>query len=357
MNAWIDIENPPQVQYLAPFVDELRRRGFAVDVTARDNSITAGLLRERGIEPRLVNGVTGTNKALKIGGVAARSAQLALHVARRRSRLAVATSRPAGLTAWMLRIPCFTFCDYEYVDMRIGRLAGVTVFHPDVIPTDTLVRRGLRREQLIPFAGLKESISFAGLDVEAVPPHVFPTLEGSDVVRVLFRPPGERTHYYVAESGELAIQLLRHLASRPDVCVVFSPRYPSQTRYLDEVEWAREPILLEEGVPFVSLLRAVDAVVSSGGTMTREAAYLGIPAFSIFRSQIGEVDRYLESIGRLTIVRSVSDFADVRLERGATKGALPSDPDLVSRLVATMLERSEALKDADAPPSTRFARS
>ena len=36
--------------------------------------------------------------------------------------------------------------------------------------------------------------------------------------------------------------------------------------------------------------------------MLREAAYLGVPAYSILRSAIGSVDRYLESIGRLRIL-------------------------------------------------------
>ena len=52
-----------------------------------------------------------------------------------------------------------------------------------------------------------------------------------------------------------------------------------------------------KAVPFVPLLKAVDLVICSGGTMLREAAYLGVPAYSIFKSRIGGVDRYLASIG------------------------------------------------------------
>jgi predicted glycosyltransferase len=36
-------------------------------------------------------------------------------------------------------------------------------------------------------------------------------------------------------------------------------------------------------------------VISGGGTMIREAAALNVPAYSIFGSQLGAIDRYLES--------------------------------------------------------------
>jgi predicted glycosyltransferase len=95
---------------------------------------------------------------------------------------------------------------------------------------------------------------------------------------------------------------------------VFSPRERRQEEYLDGVpHWQQEPIVLREPVPFIALLKSVDAVVSAGGTMMREAAYLGVPAYSIFRGSIGAVDRYLASIERLSLLSSPSDFPRLRL--------------------------------------------
>ena len=56
-------------------------------------------------------------------------------------------------------------------------------------------------------------------------------------------------------------------------------------------------------MPFVALLKSVDAVVCAGGTMLREAAYLGIPAYSIFQSRMGGVDLRLEQLGRAVLLR------------------------------------------------------
>jgi predicted glycosyltransferase len=64
----------------------------------------------------------------------------------------------------------------------------------------------------------------------------------------------------------------------------------------------------------------VDAVVSAGGTMLREAAYLGVPAYSIFRSRVGAVDRQLAAAGRLCMLRSPADFPRVELSaRGSLR--------------------------------------
>jgi uncharacterized protein len=51
-----------------------------------------------------------------------------------------------------------------------------------------------------------------------------------------------------------------------------------------------------------------DLVVSGGGTMNREAAALGVPAYSILGGKVGAVDRALERAGQLTIVQSPKDF-------------------------------------------------
>ena len=50
VRVWIDVENPPQVQYLYPFVEAFRNRGAEVLLTARDYGNALELLRMRGGE-------------------------------------------------------------------------------------------------------------------------------------------------------------------------------------------------------------------------------------------------------------------------------------------------------------------
>ena len=44
---WIDVDNPPQVQYLLPFADAFRERGAGVVVTARAYGNAVELLEQR----------------------------------------------------------------------------------------------------------------------------------------------------------------------------------------------------------------------------------------------------------------------------------------------------------------------
>ena len=92
-------------------------------------------------------------------------------------------------------------------------------------------------------------------------------------------------------------------------------------------------------MPFVSLLTSVDLVVSSGGTMAREAAYLGLPAYSIFQGKTGAVDRHLASLGRLRFVSSPSEFPAIRLERRQREGPLATNPRLAEDIADTVLAR------------------
>ncbi|MEJ7567617.1 MAG: DUF354 domain-containing protein [Gaiellaceae bacterium] len=317
MKAWIDIDNPPQVQYLVPFKAAFEAAGHDVVITARDRGITLELLEQRGI--RVIAGKTysGAWSAQKALGVMKRAYDLrALFARGDRPDLVVTASRGAVIAARHLGIPAFTFCDYEHVDLRVARAMRASVIFPDAINPSIFIRKGFHPARLIPFHGLKEVLSFSEVDLPNVRAFAFPGMERDErVIRILFRPPAEEAHYFARESMELALSLLGWFARRDGVRVVFAPRYERQSAYLDRFQWINQPFVLQEAVPFVSLLKAVDAVVSSGGTMLREAAYLGIPAYSILRSEIGSIDRMLQAHGRLRILTSVADFETAAFEK------------------------------------------
>jgi uncharacterized protein len=316
VRVWIDIDNPPQVRCMLPLAHRFEEAGHDVLLTARAYGDTFAILRSEGARFEQVGSSFGKGMARKLYGLAKRTWQLIAVLERQSARpdLVVSGSRSATLAARKLGISSFVIIDYEYVNLFVFRLGGSHVVHPSIIDGEVFQREGIRPERLMPFDGLKEDIAFADVDLLAVRPHEFGNGDGS-TPRVLFRPPAEESHYYRSEAREFAIKLLRFLAAG-GARVVFSPRYSRQVGYLDEVpSWQEEPIILREPVPFVALLKGVDAVVSAGGTMLREAAYLGVPAYSIFRGNTGAVDRYLSSIHRLSILESPADFSQIKLRR------------------------------------------
>jgi uncharacterized protein len=126
--------------------------------------------------------------------------------------------------------------------------------------------------------------------------------------------------------------------------VIFSPRNAMQVRYLEQVpSWSRSPIVLHEPAHFVSLLKSVDVVVSAGGTMLREAAFLGIPAYSIFRGRLGAVDRHLVSIGRLSVLSSEGDFAAMSIRPRKGLSPLREGRDALEDVVEMVLAQTDQI--------------
>jgi predicted glycosyltransferase len=336
MKVWIDIENPPQVQYLLPFREAFQAVGVDTVITARDYGSTVEMLEGLGIEAEVFGGLVGRGKLRKVAAGGLRAFELERFLVRAgKPDVVLAASRPAAMAAWRLGIPSYQIADYEHADVRIARFTDSTILHPEVIDPAVFVRQGVRTDRLIAFKGLKEDLTFAGVDIDAIAPYDIGIVP-EHAVRVLFRPPSETSHYYQRASTTMARATLERLA-QAGAFVVFSPRDPKQVALLEGLPWRHRPITLTRPVPFVSLLKSVDVVVCSGGTMLREAAYLGIPAYSIFRSEIGAVDRWLEHIGRAKLIATSKDLSSIELTPRGPLDRLDSNPQLLEEIIAIVI--------------------
>ena len=343
MTVWIDIDNPPQVRCMLPLARRFEARGHDVLLTAREYGDTFAMLQDEGVAFERIGSSFGKGAGRKVYGLLKRTRQLVAFLQRQQARpsLVLTGSRAACLAARRLGIPSFVIIDYEYVNLSFYRLAGSYIAYPNVIEGGVLERQRIPRERLLPFDGLKEDIAFADIDLLAVAPYTFGGNDGS-APRVLFRPPAEDSHYYRSESREFALEVLRFLAAE-GAQVVFSPRYPRQLAYLEEIPaWQAEPIALREPIPFVELLKGVDAVVSAGGTMLREAAYLGLPAYSIFRGRIGAVDRHLASTGRLYLLQTPADFSHIEVSPRRSISPLRNKPTAAEDVIRMILASEAA---------------
>jgi uncharacterized protein len=337
ITVWIDIENPPQVQYLLPFRQAFEAVGLKTVITARDYGSTVSMLERAGVEANVFGARVGRGKARKAFASGRRAHELWRFFARTgRPDALLSASRAAALVAWGLGLPSWVINDYEHAYLGLCRLTGAKIVFPDVIDSAVYRGKGLRPEQLIPVKGIKEDLTFAGVDLEPIAPYALGAVPESAVV-VLFRPPAETSHYYREESSTMARMTLERLA-RANAVVVFSPRAPEQAQLLEGLPWRHQPITLSRSVPFVSLLKSVDLVICSGGTMLREAAYLGIPAYSIFQSEIGGVDRWLQSIGRARLIAGRDDLDRIELKRRGPISRLDSNPDLLNQITAEIAD-------------------
>src|SRR5579863_4414967 len=63
---WIDIDNSPHVPFFLPIIDELEKKGFEVQLTARNMYQVCELLDFFNLKCKVVGGHFGKNKALKV---------------------------------------------------------------------------------------------------------------------------------------------------------------------------------------------------------------------------------------------------------------------------------------------------
>lgn len=332
--VWIDIDNPPQVQYLSPFVGAFVERGHRVEVTARDHGMALGLLRLHDVAFVPIGRQPGAGRFNKVMGTLQRAWVLRKHMRRCGGAAALLCgSRSGVLAARLMGIPAFVIIDYEHVELDSYRRLGATVLFPNVIGTDTFRNKGFDADRAIAFSGLKEDLSFAGKILKPTQPAELKHIS-KGMCRVLLRPPAEDSHYFSDQSRHLFKAAVRALAPRSDVQAVFAPRRPEQRSLVQSVAWANAPIVLERPVPFIDLLGSVDCVVCSGGTMLREAAYLGVPAVGVFAGTTGRVDAYLASLGAVRLIRNAAELERIDWRMPKQEGMLVRNPSLIDEIVS-----------------------
>jgi predicted glycosyltransferase len=205
-----------------------------------------------------------------------------------------------------------------------GRLA-TRVLVPDAIPEAALARYGMRPPKLVRYPGLKEEYSLA--DARLDPDGVRAELGLDERLVAVLRPPPEVTLYHRGHSGEVFAATLERLLDAPEAQVVVLPRTEDQRAALR----GRPAIVPERPVDGPSLIAAADVVISAGGTMNREAAVLGVPAYTPFAARLGAVDRRLIAQGRLRRLERPGDVVLTRRD-GAAAPAL-RDPEWLLDLI------------------------
>jgi predicted glycosyltransferase len=208
--------------------------------------------------------------------------------------------------------------DYEWATLQHSlncRLA-TRVLVPEAIPSERLERYGARPPKLVQYPGLKEEYYLAGFEPDQ---SVLDEL-GLDPAGVvaLVRTAPSYALYLGGSENELVPRVLRRLLDE-DAQVVVLARTNEQRKAISVLD--PRLVVPDRAVDGRSLAALADLVVSAGGTMTREAAVLGTPTWSIFEGRRGGVDERLAAEGRIRFLRDpdelVVEKAGPKLRRGS----------------------------------------
>ena len=303
---WIDLDNSPHVPFFRPIIDELKARGYELVITARDAYQVHQLLKFFNVPAHIVGKHYGKLKVLKAVGTLFRAFALVRFVKREKPHLSISHgSRGCLLASHILNIPNVTLMDYEFV-ATIPYVHPTWLMAPSVIPDDQLT--GIAAN-IAKYPGIKEDVYLSRFQPSENLKQRLGIAAGD--LMVLVRPPATEAHYHNPQSETLLVQVLNRLVSDPRVRTVLLPRNSRQEAELRS-KWGHAfdsgkfliPGHVEDGL---NLIWNSDLVISGGGTMNREAAAMGVPVYSIFRGQIGAVDRHLAAQGRLILLQNQED--------------------------------------------------
>jgi uncharacterized protein len=312
MRIWIDCAHPPHALFFGPIAQLLEEHGHEVRVTARDSQQTLELARERWPGAVAIGGVTPRTRPAKAAAIAQRVTALVRWARSWRPELALSHNSYAQIVAARrLRIRAVTAMDFEFQQANhlAFRFADLILL-PEAVPRDAVRRQGATPTKTRTYGGLKEEIYLGEFD----PSHDVLAELGVErpegTVIVVARTPPSRASYHRVED-ELFFSALRVLGRQSHVRLVVLVRHEEQRRALEELSLPTLTVP-SRAVDSRALVYAADVVLGGGGTMTREAALMGIPTFSTYAAAVPAVDRWLEQQGVLRRLTAAGQLADLR---------------------------------------------
>lgn len=336
MKILMDADNGPHALILDPLFRELERRGHEVLVTARDRTNTLQLLDLYGIPYRVVGGEYPPSMSGKIRGTLVRAWQLRGELRRFRPDVTFGHgSRALPIASRSTGVPSVTMYDYEWVNASLFNMGCRRILLPDCITLERVREAGIATDKVVGYPGFKEDLY---LSRHAFDPEV-PAQLGldPDKVHALLRPPATTAHYHNPEAEIIFDSILRKIAADDGVQLVLLARTPDQIA-LTRKAGIRDLIIPDRVYDGPSLIAAMDLVISGGGTMTREAAILGVPSYSFFRGRSGMVDETLEAAGKLRMLRSAEDAStDLILRRKPGKVAAPVSTNIINAILDAII--------------------
>lgn len=315
---WFDFDNAPHVPVLLPIVNEMRNRGYRTVLTARDKSETKELLSLNRENFELIGKSFPKNKLLKLYFTFKRALKLIYYLKKdinQKVNLSVSHfSRSAGFASWLMGIPSVILSDYEYSNSIFGNIFITKFLVPNLFKKNKLKDTGILLKKVDFYPGIKEQIHInSNVKKENILEHF-----GIDESRIIItlRPPSITAHYHNPKSEIIMREILDKISQYKDkVFIIILPRTKEQSEEISNYT-RRKSIpywIPEKPLNGIDLILNSDLVLSGGGTLTREAAVLGVPSYSFFTGPKGAVDEFLEEEGRLIFIDS--DINKMRFEK------------------------------------------
>ena len=312
MKVWVDILTPKQCMLFSKLSTRLEEEGHRVLRTTREYREVTQLLRLKGIDAKVAGKHGGGTLEGKLRASTERSLQLTSLIKEWKPDVAVSFSSPeATRVAFGLGVPHVCVNDSPHAE-AVARLTvplSERLLTPKVIPKRAWVGFGIPADRIVKYNALN---AWAWLR-DLKPDETVLKQLGLDKSKpiITFRTEETFASYLLGKTpkGPLIVPIAKRLfkPSR-DFQLVVVPRYEDQAIVLKEV-LEKNATICESVIDGPSLLSFTSIFVGAGGTMTIEAALLGVPTFSCYPDKPFLIERYLVNKGLIIRENSPEEIA------------------------------------------------
>ncbi|MAF83649.1 MAG: hypothetical protein CL797_06045 [Chromatiales bacterium] len=300
MKIWIDLTNSPHVNFFARLIEELQTEHELI-LTCRPLANTIELLDMFAIKHTMVGKHYGQNTVSKIFGFFIRVIQLYLYLRKKKPDVAIShSSFYSPLVARLLGIRGVYLNDNEHAaGNKVSFLFANTIMVPEFLDLEKVRAQWARADKIISYPGVKEGVY---LWYQRITDGV--SLNGHVNKDIFIRPEPWTAQYYKGERNfidELLIDL------QDEYKIILLPRDEVQKKHYQSVQFSRVKIP-DKPLSLINIMEDCGLFIGAGGTMTREAAVLGVPTISIYQDKLLDVDRYLVKLG---CMRHIPDLTAV----------------------------------------------
>lgn len=246
--------------------------------TSRNYREVVELAKIRRINLVFVGKHGGSDKTGKLNASLTRMHDLLPIVKKFNPELTVSFCSPeASRISYGLGVRHIAFCDSPHAEavMRLSLPLVQKLLIPWIIPKKEFTKYGISEEKISQYKAVDASVIVKERSKNDLGYNFLLKKKKTILIR-----PEESEAAYISDSENRIIKIIRKITKEfPNYNVVILGRYLPQISRLKH-EFGNKVVVMNKVVDGKSLLKFADVLIGSGGTMTAEAALMGVPTIS-----------------------------------------------------------------------------
>jgi len=276
LKIWFDILTPKQLLFFEPMISRFQKK-HKVLCTSRNYREVKNLAKIRKLNLIFVGKHGGSEKYDKLNASINRINKLAKIIKKNKPDIAVSFCSPeASRVAYGIGIKHISFSDSPHAEavMRLSIPLVQKLLIPWVIPKKEFEKFGINKKNIIQY----KAIDAASIALR-IPKKNKVSLTSKRKKTILVRVEEDQAAYS-SKNTTKTIKIIKSLIKEfNNENILVLGRYGIQIQFLNRT-FGKKIKILNKVVDGKALLSKIDVFVGSGGTMTAEAALLGVPTIS-----------------------------------------------------------------------------